>query len=787
MLFLLPELIFSQNGLHGTVTDQSDGSRLPYASLYFTDLMKGAVTDSAGNYSIKDLPSGSFLLEARFIGYRTWVGKVQLNGDARLDIPLVPAAAEMHEVVITGTSASVERRLNPVPTLIMNLDDLRRGNSTNVVEALSHRPGINQITTGSGISKPVIRGLGYNRVIVLTDGIRQEAQQWGDEHGVEIDSYSVNRVEVIKGPGSILYGSDAMAGVINFLSVAPPEEGTMKMNVSTEYQTNNKLAGLSFDSRGNLHGYSWMFRETGKLAGNFTNAADGRVFNSGFKEFDGSGYVGVNRRWGFTQLQYSIYNQFVGLIDGNRDSLGHFLKPVVVNASVEEQPATGADLSGYSIAVPLQKLLHWKVASSSSILLGKSRVSVKLAFQQNRRSEIGDPLFPDIASLFLKLNSLTYDLKYFLPETRGWETSFGIGGMIQSNRDGGVEYLIPAYDLQDGGLFIYSRKSVGKLILSGGLRADYRSIHSFSLSTAGVEKFQAFSRSFSSFSGSLGASYNFNENLVLKFNLSRGFRAPNIAELASNGKHEGTYRYELGNRHLQPEHSLQADAGIDVDRRHVSFETDVFFNSIDHYIFTEKLKSSTGADSIVNPADPAPAYRFVQGNAYLYGGEITLDIHPHPYDWVHFENTLSYVRGIRPGVADSLRSLPMIPPLKLGSQLRIEFPRTPAWMANAYVSIGTEVFMKQSHAFTAYGTEKESPAYVLMNAGMGCDILGRHRSPFVKIIISGSNLLDVSYQDHLSRLQYAPQNPLTGKTGIFNMGRNIGFKLLFPFSRKLNK
>ncbi len=129
----------------------------------------------------------------------------------------------------------------------------------------------------------------------------------------------------------------------------------------------------------------------------------------------------------------------------------------------------------------------------------------------------------------------------------------------------------------------------------------------------------------------------------------------------------------------------------------------------------------------------------------------------------------------------------MIPPLKLGSQLRIEFPRTPAWMANAYVSIGTEVFMKQSHAFTAYGTEKESPAYVLMNAGMGCDILGRHRSPFVKIIISGSNLLDVSYQDHLSRLQYAPQNPLTGKTGIFNMGRNIGFKLLFPFSRKLNK
>ncbi len=779
--------LFSQNSLSGHVTDQTTGNSMPFATLYFTDLLKGAISDTAGNYTINDLPAGSFLLEASFIGYRSWAGKVQVNGKTTLDISFSPAAAEMSEVVITGTSASVERRLNPVPSMILKLDDMRRGNSTNIVDALAHRPGISQVTTGSGISKPVIRGLGYNRVVVLNDGVRQEDQQWGDEHGIEIDSYSVNRIEVIKGPGSIMYGSDAMAGVINFLNATPPEAGTAKMNISSEYQTNNKLAGLSLDSRGNIHGISWMFRESGKIAGNYTNPTDGLVFNSGFKEYNGNGYIGINRKWGFTQLQYSIFNQRVGLVEGNRDSLGLFLKPFVIGGStLDEVPATTADLSGYSIAVPWQKLMHWKVISSSNLLFGKSRLSIKTGFQQNRRTEIADPLFPNGASLFMKLNTFTYDVKYMLPESGGWETSVGVSGMVQSNRNGGVEYLIPDYDLQDGGLFIFSRKTIHKLILSGGLRADYRHINSHSLVLANdVQKFSARSRTFSNFSGSLGGSYNFNEHLVAKLNLSRGFRAPNIAELASNGRHEGTYRYELGNPDLKAENSLQADAGIDIDRRHISFETDIFFNQIMHYIFPEKLDSRRGGDSIVNPADPAPAFLFVQGNAQLYGAEVTLDIHPHPYDWIHFENTLSYVRGIQTGVADSLRNLPMIPPLKLSTQLRLDIAKSPHWIKNLYVSAGTDAVMKQAHAYTAYGTENSSPAYFLVNAGFGFDLESSRHQTLATFIVSATNLLDVSYQDHLSRLRYAPVNPLTGKQGIYNMGRNIGFKLLVPVSWKL--
>jgi len=791
LFLLLMQLIairtFSQNSLHGTITDKSSGISLPFATLYFTDLQKGSSAGIDGCFSIEGLPQGSFMLEVTHLGYRSWVGKIKVTGNTHLDLALSPAAAEMQEVIITGTSSSVERRLNPVPSIIINSDDLKNGNSTNIVDALAHRPGISQVSTGSGISKPVIRGLGYNRVVELVDGVRQEDQQWGDEHGVEVDDYSISRVEVIKGPGSIMYGSDAMAGVVNFLYPAPVEEGKISADICSEYQLNNHLAGISAVNRGNLKGVNWLFRGSAKAAGNYINKKDGRVFNSGFKQLNSSGYLGVNRRWGYSQLQFSLFNEHIGLVEGDRDSLGRFIKLRVFDDSlVVEVPTSSIDLDGYSISVPWQKLLHLKLVSSSSILLGKSRASIKIAFQQNRRSEIADPLLPDDASIFLRLNTLTYDVKYFLQQSGSWETSVGIGGMFQQNRDGGFEYLVPEYNLMDAGLFVFSRKPLGKLILSGGVRVDYRKISSFELflQDEGL-KFRSISHSFSNLSGSIGGSYEFNENLVIKLNLAKGFRAPNISELASNGKHEGTYRYELGNPDLQPEKSFQADAGIDIDREHVSFETDVFFNSIRNYIFPEKLNSIMGGDSIADPADPSPAFKFVQGDAYLFGGEISLGIHPHPYEWVHFENSFSYVRGIRSGtLADSLGNLPMMPPFRISTQLRVNVKKTPRWLKNLYVSVGAEFFMLQDKAYTAYGTETPTPGYILLNAGAGWDVIKRGNSKILSIIVSGSNLLDASYQDHLSRLKYAAVNPASGKTGIFNMGRNIGFKLLVPIDFK---
>jgi iron complex outermembrane receptor protein len=216
-------------------------------------------------------------------------------------------------------------RRSPIPTTIIDHTRLQQSASTNVIDAIAHTPGLSQLTTGAAISKPIIRGLGYNRVITLNNGSKQEGQQWGDEHGIEIDEYSVDRAEVIKGPGSLLYGSDGMAGVINFLAPDPVEEGKIIGSATANYQTNNHLQGYSLMNAGNKNGLNWLVRGSSKLAGDYRNRYDGRVFNSGFRELNANGYVGLNKSWGYSHLTFNTFNQQVGLTEGDRDpATGHF-------------------------------------------------------------------------------------------------------------------------------------------------------------------------------------------------------------------------------------------------------------------------------------------------------------------------------------------------------------------------------------------------------------------------------------------------------------------------------
>ena len=195
--------------------------------------------------------------------------KTTIQDETTLDVELTPSITEMSEIVVTGTSASTIRELNPVPTIVINNISSNESSSTNIIDAIAKQPGIAQITTGGAISKPVIRGLGYNRVVVLNNNIRQEGQQWGDEHGIEIDEYSVDRVEIIKGPGSLMYGSDAMAGVIHFLAPKPVEDGKIIGNLMSNYQTNSNLLGYSAMNAGNIKGINWLARTSSKTTGNY--------------------------------------------------------------------------------------------------------------------------------------------------------------------------------------------------------------------------------------------------------------------------------------------------------------------------------------------------------------------------------------------------------------------------------------------------------------------------------------------------------------------------------------
>jgi iron complex outermembrane receptor protein len=264
-------------------------------------------------------------------------------------------------------------------------------------------------------------------------------------------------------------------------------------------------------------------------------------------------------------------------------------------------------------------------------------------------------------------------------------------------------------------------------------------------------------------------------------NLSRGFRAPNIAELASNGRHEGTFRYEIGNLALRSEQSHQIDLGYFINSDHLSLEVTPFVKFISNYIFAEKLATSTGGDSIPDPADPAPAFRFTRGNATLFGGELYIDFHPHPYDWLHLENSFSYVQAIQNGQSDSTRNLPFIPAPRYRAEVRAEFGSFAKLISSGYFSVAVDHYFAQSKYFSAFGTETSTPAYTLLSAGFGANLQVFGRKDRITLFVSAENIGNVAYQSHLSRLKYAPENPTNGRVGVFNMGRNISVKAILNF------
>jgi len=371
-----------------------------------------------------------------------------------------------------------------------------------------------------------------------------------------------------------------------------------------------------------------------------------------------------------------------------------------------------------------------------------------------------------------------------------WHTSFGVNGMQQQNKNKGAEVLIPEYSLFDFGAFIYFQRFYKDGTISGGLRFDNRSVDGKEFFEGTEEKFKAFTRSFSNVSGSLGVSYEPKDQVTIKANIARGFRAPTLAELASNGTHEGTNRYEYGSTDLTSETSLQLDGGIDLDYEHFSLGLSAFYNRINDFIFYRKLESLSGGDSLVNvDGEDILAFKFNQHNAQLTGLEFTLDIHPHPIHWLHFENNFSFVRGRFDDLLDNFRpgsdNLPLIPAPRWTSEIRADFQKAGKSLRNFYARLEGDQTFKQDRFFSGYDTETATNGYFLLNAGLGADITNAKKKTIFSLHIGVMNIGNVAWQNHLSRLKYTAENLVTGRTGVFNAGRNFSIKLNVPLEFKL--
>ena len=678
----------------------------------------------------------------------------------------------LNEIMVTGVTGDTKLKHATAPVSIVTPQILRATASTNIIDAISHQPGISQLTTGGSISKPIIRGLGYNRVVVMSEGVRQEGQQWGDEHGVEVDGSSVGSVEILKGPASLMYGSDAMAGVVILHAQPTPAEGEIRANVSSEYQTNNGLFGYHLSMAGHQKGFVWDAHYSDKMAHAYKNKYDGYVPGSQFRERAGRLMLGVNKAWGHSRLAWTAYHLTPGIIEGERDPETGELE--------HEEGFTG---HGYGKSLPFQQVKHYKLVWDNSLNLSSGYLKAIIGYQQNRRQEFEES--SDEYELFFKLHTLTYDLRYVTNEWDGWKLSAGVGGMYQKSDNEGEEYLIPDYRLFDFGIYATATKAIGgRWTLNGGVRYDHRRLHGNELMEDDEMRFTDFSRHFNGLTGSIGAVCNINKQFNLRLNLARGFRTPNMSELASNGVHEGSVRYELGNQQLKAEYSLQADLGLDYTSRYVSAQVALFANRIDNYIFTHRLSQEIEEGYLT--------YAYTQGDARLLGFEAGVDF--HPIHSVHFSNTFSYVDAQLMHASEDTKYLPFTPAPHWTSELKWELfhhshttinhrHSTDAvhrsLLNNLYVAVGLDCYLKQAHIYRADDTETETPGYALLSLSAGTDIQVKGRK-VAELYVTADNLLDKAYQNHLSRLKYAEENTVTGRRGVFNMGRNITFKLVIP-------
>ena len=703
-------------------------------------------------YQIKKITTILLLL----VPVMAWAQTVHEHSDCLNDSINPMKEAILSEVTVEGVTGTLRQKDASAPFMVVSPKQLHNAFGTNIVDVVSRQSGLSQISTGAGISKPVIRGLGYNRVVVVDQGVRQEGQQWGDEHGLEVDAEGVHSVEVLKGPASLMYGSDAIGGVMILHPEHPLSDGVMQAKVGGEYQSNNGLYDYHVGFAGNVGGWLWNWHFLDKAAHCYRNSADGYVPGSWFNERDVTGMIGVNRGWGHSWMRFSHVNFTPGITEGRRD----------------EQTGSliwddGCSSTSYSRVLPCQKVLHTKLVSDNVWNVGDGTLKAIIGYQQNYRREYEESLAD--ADLAMRLHTVSYDVKYQHSFHSGWRFATGVGGMWQTNDNQGDEYLIPDYRLFDVGVFATASKTVNNLHLSGGLRLDNRHLATDALMEDASEHFTALTKNFCGVTGSLGAVWNVTDRMNLRLNVARGFRAPTVSELSSNGVHEGSIQYELGNADLHAEKSMQIDLGMDYTTHYVNLQASLFCNWINDYVFLSRLIYDT---------DGYRTYQYRQGDARLMGGEVSLDV--HPLNQLHVENTFCYVRGVQLHQSPEMRNLPMMPAPRWTCCLNYEFPTFARGRCRrSHIAVGMEYNLRQNCFYAFDDTETSTPDYALFNVSAGIDlhVLGHN---CIELSLSCQNLFDKVYQSHLSRLKYADVNTVTGRQGVFAMGRNICVKMNIP-------
>ena len=741
----------AQQTISGTITNNQN-EPLFGVEVFVEELQKGTSTDERGYFELNNLPSNTIKLAIVFMGYKTQIKTIQLQQETTsLTIVLEESVFKMDEVIISTPFNKLQSE-NVMKVEKATITQLKNKGVVTLSEAISTLPGVSTISTGTGIGKPVIRGLRGNRVLVYSQGLRLENQQFGDEHGLGVDASSIESLEVIKGPASLLYGSDALGGVLYFNPVKFAPINSFNLVGSQTFYSNTEGSNTSFSAKQSYNKWKFLANGSHNTHSDYLTVNDERVTNTRFNE--------------------TTFNTAIGYNSERISSIVRFLYTRSIIGIPEE---IGEQSTSKSKMLPYQDLTTKMLSLNNTFFLKNSKISTVLGYTENKRNEFEnhDEHSEDEegadhseeehheyenmeAALQLKLDTYSYDVKWHLPKLKNIETVIGAQGMHQKNKNFGEEILIPDATINDLGVFVTAMYQLDINSIQGGIRFDTRNIstefHEIQHEDE-VHIFEAIDKSFDNISASLGYKTLLFDKIISRLNIASGFKAPNLAELTSNGLHHGSNRFELGNNGLKQEQNFQSDISFEYKTDHFEFVANGFYNYINDYIFI----TPTG-----ELEDDFDVYSYTQDNAKLYGGEFGLHLHPHPLDWLHINSNFEMVIGKQ----NNGDYLPLIPANKLTNTIRAEFNNTKT-LQNGFAAVTLENTFKQTNLSEF---ETKSNGYNLVNIGVGGTI--KLKTVDLDVNLNMNNVFNESYISHLSRLK---------ADGINNIGRNFITSVKFEF------
>lgn len=732
--------------LSGKVIDKDTKLPLPGVTILIADLNRGVVTDLDGNFSISGLPERNITLQISFVGYGTEVQTIKPgNASKTLLIQLEEMTTNIDEVVVSGAYI-MSKESSPISIEKVSKTDLLKMPSPNLMSALARTPGVSEISLGPGISKPVIRGLSFSRVLSVYQGARFENQQWGADHGLGMTETGIANIEMIKGPASIIYGSGAMAGVVNLIEDKDAQAGAIEGDINLRGFSNSLGGRTEAGIKGaGQNGFVWSLRGAAESHADYLDGDGKTVGNTRFNTQNIKAGAGLVKKWGDTRIRYTYLKQRLGILEEDM---------------LDELVTTRNDRS---MQLPFQDVRDHFLNSETNVFIGEDRLKATFGYHMNQRKEVEENF--DEVDLGLRLSNFMYDIKYYKELNPYLEAIFGVQGFYlkNTNFEDAREFLIPDATKDDRSVYTLLNYNKDKWVVQGGVRYDFRKVTAdasaphlvdYGFLLPGEPADRRLERTFDGVTASGGATFRPDNNWRFRLNLAQGFRAPDLGELFSNGPHPGTSRFERGRADFVREQNLQTDFGIRYAKNGFSVSGEVFYNHINNYIFFSPSEEMV---------EDLTVWVFEQADARLYGGELEFEYQPQAAKWVNFGTAYSMVIGERRSDGSYL---PYIPAFRWTQSVDFRLKSIGA-IQRPYISIlGTAVFDQNRAA----PLEDSTPGYYLLGMNIGGNVnVGNNQ---LEVYVSGSNLLNQTYLDHMS---------LFRPFGINQIGRNVALNVRIPF------